>query len=103
MTSGQAFSPETGGRHTGWVSAPRGGVLARRALGRLRHRTRALGLVPGRLERAGVAIASSWISVGCSPDSTRLSYARPVSRDVDVSEIVAIDGTGQVSLGKHRW
>ena len=46
-----------------------------------------------------VATASSWISVGAfSPDSTRLSYARPVSRDLDVSEIVAIDGTGRVSL-----
>ncbi len=46
-----------------------------------------------------VATASSWISVGAfSPDSTRLSYVRPVSRNLDVSEIVAIDGTGRVSL-----
>lgn len=46
-----------------------------------------------------VASASSWISVGAfSPDSTRISYARAVSRDMEVSEIVAIDGTGRVSL-----
>jgi Tol biopolymer transport system component len=46
-----------------------------------------------------VASASSWISVGAfSPDSTRLSYARPVSRDLKASEIVAIDGTGRVQL-----
>ena len=46
-----------------------------------------------------VATASSWIGVGAfSPDSTRISYARPVSLNLDVSEIVGIDGTGRVSL-----
>jgi Tol biopolymer transport system component len=46
-----------------------------------------------------VASAPSWISVGAfSPDSTRLSYARPLSRDLKASEIVGIDGTGRVSL-----
>jgi Tol biopolymer transport system component len=46
-----------------------------------------------------VATASSWISVGAfSPDSTRLSYVRPASPELGVSEIVRIDGTGRVSL-----
>lgn len=46
-----------------------------------------------------VATGSSWISVGAfSPDSTRLSYSRPARKDSGVSEIVAIDGTGRVSL-----
>lgn len=46
-----------------------------------------------------VASGSSWISVGAfSPDSTRLTYSRPARKDLGVSEIVSIDGTGRVSL-----
>ena len=91
VTSGQdvfLLRPEDGTRVG--PAHPRGGVFARRALDRLRHGTRALGLVAGRLERAG----------GCH--RLELDLGRRLLAGLDPPLLLASREPGRGRLGDRR-